>query len=69
MPEVDEQLAALAGGSIFTTLDLSKGFLQIPLTEETKEKSAFVTENITAKFERKFERRARHFSETHEYCI
>jgi hypothetical protein len=52
MPDVDEQLVALAGGSIFTSLDLSNGFLQIPLTEKAKEKLAFVTENITAKFER-----------------
>lgn len=52
MSDVDEQLSALAGGTIFTTLDLSNGFLQILLMEEAKEKSAFVIENITAKFER-----------------
>lgn len=42
MPDVDEQLGALTGGNVFTTLDLSNGFLQIPL----------VTENVTARFER-----------------
>jgi len=37
---------------IFTTLDLANGFLQIPLTPAAKEKTAFVTEETTAKFER-----------------
>jgi len=50
MPDVDAQLSDLADGRIFTTLDLSNGFLQIPLTDETKEKTAFVTEGTTAKF-------------------
>jgi len=49
MPDVDEQLGALAGGTIFMTLDLSNGFLQIPLTEQAKDKTAFVTENVTAR--------------------
>lgn len=52
MPDVDSQLAALSRGVIFTTLDLSNGFLQIPLTPAAKEKTAFVTEEATAKFER-----------------
>lgn len=37
---------------MFTTLDLFNGFQQIPLTDAAKEKSAFVTEETTAKFER-----------------
>eukprot|EP00102_Acyrthosiphon_pisum_P016377 XP_008187319.1 PREDICTED: uncharacterized protein LOC103310527 [Acyrthosiphon pisum] len=52
MPDVDTQLGALSHGVIFTTLDLSNGFLQIPLTPAAKEKTAFVTEETTAKFER-----------------
>jgi len=52
MPDVDEQLGALAGCTIFTTLDLSNCSLQIPLTEQAKDKTAFVTENVTARFER-----------------
>lgn len=52
MPDIDGQLSSLAGGELFTTLDLSNGFLQIPLSSEAKEKSAFVTEDTTAKFER-----------------
>lgn len=50
MPEIDELLSNLAEGKIFKTLDLSNGFLQIPLSEEAKEKTAF--EETTAKFER-----------------
>jgi len=52
MPDVDTQLGALSHGVIFTTLDLANGFLQIPLTPAAKEKTAFVTEETTAKFER-----------------
>lgn len=52
MPDIDSQLSSLAHGCIFTTLDLSNGFLQIPLTEEAKNKTAFVTEDTTARFER-----------------
>uniref|UniRef100_A0A2S2R528 RNA-directed DNA polymerase n=1 Tax=Sipha flava TaxID=143950 RepID=A0A2S2R528_9HEMI len=52
MPDVDEQLSSLAKGNLFTTLDLSNRFLQIPLTPQSKEKTAFVTEQETAKFER-----------------
>jgi len=33
-------------------LDLSNGFLQIPLSPQAKEKTAFITEDATAKFER-----------------
>lgn len=49
MPDVDNLLSHLAGGRIFFKLDLSNCFLQIPLSQEAKEKTAFVTE---AKFER-----------------
>lgn len=52
MPDIDELLSHLAEGHIFSTLDLSNGFLQIPLSEEAKNKTAFVTEETTAKFER-----------------
>jgi len=52
MPDVDAQLGALAHGCIFTTLDLSNGFLQIPLSDEAKDKTAFVTEDTVARFER-----------------
>ncbi|KAF0716778.1 CCHC-type domain-containing protein, partial [Aphis craccivora] len=52
MPDIDDLLSQLVEGRIFSTMDLSNGFLQIPLTEEGKEKTAFVTEETTARFER-----------------
>jgi len=52
MPEIDDLLSQFVEGHIFTTMDLSNGFLQIPLSEDAKEKTAFVTEETTAKFER-----------------
>lgn len=52
MPDIDCQLSVLSEGNIFTALDLSNGFLQIPLSEEAKDKTAFVTEDETARFER-----------------
>jgi len=36
MPDIDGQLSTLADGAIFTTMDLSNGFLQIPLSPEAK---------------------------------
>jgi len=52
MPDIDGQLSTLADGAIFTTMDLSNGFLQIPLSPEAKERTAFITEDAAAKFER-----------------
>jgi len=52
MPDIDDLLSRLAEGRIFSTMDFSNGFLQIPLSEEAKEKTAFVTEETTARFER-----------------
>jgi len=52
MPDIDAQLGSLAHGFIFTTLDLSNGFLQMPLTDEAKDKTAFVIEETVVRFER-----------------
>lgn len=52
MPEIDELLNHLAEGKLFSTLDLSNGFLQIPLSDEAKENTAFITEETIGKFER-----------------
>ncbi|KAL4126001.1 hypothetical protein QTP88_010233 [Uroleucon formosanum] len=52
MPDIDGQLSTLAEGVIFTTMDLSNGFLQIPLSPQAKKKTAFITEDAAAKFER-----------------
>ncbi len=43
MPRVDELLDRLGTARIYSTLDLTKGYLQIPLSPLSKEKSAFTT--------------------------
>jgi Reverse transcriptase (RNA-dependent DNA polymerase) len=43
LPLIQEVIDALTGTEIFTTLDLAHGFWQIPIAEESKEKSAFIT--------------------------
>ena len=43
MPSVDESLAKLANSKIFTKLDAKSGFWQIPLTEESKKYTTFIT--------------------------
>ena len=40
---IDETLCKLGDAKYFTTLDLGKGIWQIPLAEEAKERTAFVT--------------------------
>nr|CAI5864746.1 unnamed protein product [Callosobruchus analis] len=51
-PTIDSCLEGLSNCSIFTCLDLSNGYLQIPLDDESKAKNAFVTEDQTGEFER-----------------
>lgn len=43
MPRVDELLDRLGTACFFTTLDLTKGYWQIPLSPESKGKTAFST--------------------------
>lgn len=45
LPRVDDSLDQLGGNEFFTTLDLASGFWQIPLTQDAKEKTAFITPN------------------------
>lgn len=42
IPRVDDLLAKVSAKQFLTTLDLTKGYHQVPLTQETKEKTAFV---------------------------
>ncbi|CAI6357143.1 unnamed protein product [Macrosiphum euphorbiae] len=51
-PNLDEHLEKLHGAKIFTILDLASGYLQVPLTEASKEKTAFTTPSESGKFER-----------------
>ena len=43
MPKVDETLAQLAGAALFSKLDANSGFWQIPLAEESRSLTTFVT--------------------------
>jgi len=43
MPIVEEQLAKLSGNSYFTTLDMTSGYYQIPMGQESKKLTAFPT--------------------------
>lgn len=36
MPIVEEQLSRLAGNKYFTTLDMTSGYYQVPMNEESK---------------------------------
>ena len=42
MPRVNDIMDQLAGATVITKLDLRKGFYQIPLSEEDKEKTTFI---------------------------
>ena len=43
LPSMEEVLQEIAGAAYLTTLDLAKGFLQIPVAKEHQHKTAFVT--------------------------
>ncbi|KAL7303301.1 hypothetical protein TKK_0004492 [Trichogramma kaykai] len=52
IPNFDDMLEQLNGAKFFIVLDLASGYLQIPLSGNAKEKTAFITETQTGKFER-----------------
>ena len=43
MPRVEDLLDGLAGAKYITTLDLTKGYWQVPVEEGSREKTAFIT--------------------------
>lgn len=43
LPRIEDLLDQLSGQTVFTTLDLASGYHQIPIAEESIEKTAFVT--------------------------
>lgn len=43
LPRVEDQLDQLSGNTLFTSLDLASGYYQIPISEESRSKTAFVT--------------------------
>ncbi|UYV81430.1 hypothetical protein LAZ67_20001172 [Cordylochernes scorpioides] len=52
LPRIDNLLEGLRNAKFFTTLDLAHGYLQIPLTDKAKLKTAFITPDDTGQFER-----------------
>ena len=52
IPNFDDLLEKLSGATVFITLDLANGYLQVPLAENAKEKRAFITETQTSEFTR-----------------
>ena len=52
LPNIDDGLEAISGATIFAILDMAQGYLQIPLTEDAKRKTAFITPDETGQFER-----------------
>ena len=51
MPNFDEVLAQLNGAKLFSALDLLSGYHQVPLSEESKQCTAFSTHNQHWQFE------------------
>ena len=44
MPRVDELLDHLGGAKFITTLDLARGFWQVPVVEKDRPKTAFISQ-------------------------
>ena len=43
LPRIEETLSRMGNASVFSTIDLESGYWQVPLSEEDKAKTAFVT--------------------------
>lgn len=43
LPRIEDQLDSLGGNGYFTSLDLASGYYQVPMAEESKRLTAFVT--------------------------
>lgn len=52
LPSFDESLEYFHDSTLFITLDLASGYLQIPLSPEASEKTAFITQDQTGQFQR-----------------
>src|SRR5690606_15477950 len=52
LPNLNEQLETLSSAKLFCQLDLASGYLQIPLDETSKAKTAFITQDGQYQFER-----------------
>lgn len=52
LPLIDDQLTNLSGNSYFTTLDLASGYYQVPMAEESRRFTGFVTPDGHFEFKR-----------------
>lgn len=52
LPTLDGHLVQIKDTKLFITLDLAHRYLQIPLSEEAKPKTAIITPDKTAEFTR-----------------
>lgn len=52
IPRMEDQIDRLAGNNYFSTLDLASGYYQIPISEDSKFKTAFVTPDGQFEFNR-----------------
>lgn len=52
LPSIDDHLAMLSKTNFYSVLDLAHGYLQVPLSEAAKGKTAFITPDETGEFER-----------------
>lgn len=52
LPRISEALDALGGAKFFSTLDLRSGFWQFQMSNDSKEKTAFITHNGLFEFNR-----------------
>lgn len=48
MPRTDELLDKLGSAQYITTLDLARGYWQVPLAERDRTKTAFITSNMAS---------------------
>ena len=52
LPLIDDQLDRLSGNSLFISLDLASGYYQLPVGEDSQDKTAFVTPDGQYQFKR-----------------
>jgi len=52
LPRIDDVIERLNGATIFSKLDLRSGYFQVPLAEDEREKTAFITSDGLWQFNR-----------------